>query len=1046
MKFTEESLEQAVIELFEEEGYAYISGEQITKKPHEVLITEDLKKYLISRYDDITISELESIIRMLNAYPASDIYESNKSIMKHISDGFILTREDRSKKDIFIEFIDYSKKENNIYKIVNQLEIHGAEKRIPDWVVYINGLPLVVLEFKTAIKEDTTIIDAFTQLTVRYKRDIPELFKYNAFCVISDWVNNKSGSLFSPYDFFYSWRKIDGNEPIERDGIDSLFTMVHWLFQKDRLLDVIKNFIYFPDTSKNDSKIVCRYPQYYAANKLFENIKVSMKPEGNGKWGTYFGATGCGKSFTMLYLSRLIMRSVDFRSPTIIIITDRTDLDDQLSWQFTNAKDFIGDDTIVSVESRKELRDYIQWRTAWWVFLTTIQKFSEDIELLSDRTNIICISDEAHRTQINLDQKLKITSWWVEKTFGFAKYLHDSLPNATYVWFTWTPVDATLDVFGRVVDAYTMKESVEDKITVPIVYEWRAAKVTLDSQKLKEIENYYKLCEEKWANEYQIEESKKAVLQMEAILWDPDRIRSVAIDFVEHYEKRIEEWATVKWKVMFVSSSRPIAFLLYKEIIKLRPDWGTIKLSDDWVVLSDKDKKEVKPMEKVKLIMTRWKDDAPDLYNAIGAKEDKKEFDRQFKNEKSNFKIAIVVDMWLTGFDVPFLDTIYIDKPLQQHSLIQTISRVNRVYEWKEMWLVVDYIWIKSNMNVALKKYGAVDENNFEDIGKAISVVKDQLDLLSKLFHKFETSEYFQWSPLKKLECLNRGAEFVQLTWDMEKRFMNITKKLRSAYNLCCSTEEISDEEKDLIHFYLAIRAIIHKLTKWDAPDTAKMNARVREMINEAIISEWVEEIFKLWKESEKTSDIFSDEYLAMVNKIKLPNTKIKLLQYLLSKAIWEYKKTNKLKWVDFSKKFKELVEKYNERKEAEALAHDVLEDVADQFASLFNELRTDRDSFIEMGIDYEEKAFYDILKSIAEKYKFEYPHEKLLILARSIKKIVDDKSRYAWWSHREDIKAELKVDLILILADNDYPPVTKDDVFKEIFEQAENFKKYSNE
>lgn len=990
--------------------------------------------------------EVESIIRMLESYPASALYESNRSVMKHISDGFILKREDRSKKDIFIELIDYGQLENNKFKIVNQLEIQGTEKRIPDGIIFINGLPIVVLEFKTAIKENTTIKDGFTQLTVRYRRDIPELFKYNAFCVISDGVNNKSGSLFSPYDFFYSWRKVDGNESIDRDGIDSLFTMVQWLFDKSRLVDVIKNFIYFPDTSKNDTKIVCRYPQYYAANKLFDNIKVSMKPDGNGKWGTYFGATGCGKSFTMLYLTRLLMRSTHFTSPTIVIITDRTDLDDQLSGQFTNAKEFIGDDTIVSVETRKDLRKFLQWRTAGGVFLTTIQKFSEDLELLSDRNNIICISDEAHRTQINLDQKLKITTKWVEKTYGFAKYLHDSLPNATYVWFTGTPVDATLDVFGRVVDAYTMKESVEDKITVPIVYEWRAAKVTLDSAKLKEIENYYKLCEEEWANEYQIEESKKAVLQMEAILGDPDRIRSVAIDFVEHYEKRIEEWATVKWKVMFVSSSRPIAFMLYTEIIKLRPEWAEIRTSDEGYMLTEKEKKTIKPMEKVKLIMTRWKDDAPDLYKAIWAKEDKKEFDRQFKNEKSNFKIAIVVDMWLTWFDVPFLDTIYIDKPLQQHSLIQTISRVNRVYEGKEMWLVVDYFGIKSNMNVALKKYGAVDDNNFEDIGKAIILVKDQLDLLSKLFHKFDTSNYFHGSPLKKLECLNRASEFVQLTGDIEKRFMNITKKLRSAYNLCCSTEEITEEEKDTIHFYLAVRAIIHKLTRWDAPDTAQMNAKVRDMINEAIISEGVEEIFKLWKEEEKTSDIFSDEYLAMVEKIKLPNTKVKLLQYLLSKAISEYKKTNKMKWVDFSKKFKELVEKYNERKEAEALAHDVLEEVADQFANLFKELQADRDSFEEMWIDYEEKAFYDILKSIAEKYKFEYPHERLITLAKAVKKIVDDKSRYAGWSHREDIKAELKVDLILVLAENDYPPVTKDDVFKEIFEQAENFKKYSNE
>lgn len=1046
MKFTEENLEFAVIELLQAEGFLHMNGENIERNSEDVLLKKDLRLYLLERYHDLTSQELDSIIRKLDSYSTTDLYQSNREILHIISEWFTFKREDRTKKDLYIELIDYSELKNNIFKVVNQLEIQGNEKRIPDAIIYINGLPLVVLEFKTAIKENTTIKDAFTQLTVRYKRDIPELFKYNAFCVISDGVNNKSGSLFSSYDFFYSWRKIDGDEKIEKDGINSLHTMIGWLFQPERLLDVIKNFIYFPDNSKDDTKIVCRYPQYYGARKLFESIKKNIKPLWSGKWGTYFWATGCWKSFTMLFLTRILMKSPFFSSPTIVLITDRIDLDDQLSWQFTNAKRFIWDENIVSVETREDLKKMLHWKKSWWVFLMTIHKFTEDIKLLSDRSNIICISDEAHRSVTNLDQKIKVTKKWVEKTYGFAKYLHDSLPNATYVWFTWTPIDKTVEVFGDVVDAYTMKESVEDKITVPIIYEWRAAKVLLDDSKLKDIEWYYKQCEEDWANEYQIEESKKAVANMEVILGDPDRVRAVAIDFVEHYETRIKEGASVKWKVMFVSSSRPIAFALYKEIISLKPEWSEKKESIDWVILTAKEKREIKPMEKIKLIMTRDKDDIKELYDLVGTKDDRKELDRQFKNEKSNFKIAIVVDMWLTGFDVPFLDTIYIDKPIQKHSLIQTISRVNRVYEWKEKWLVVDYIWIKSSMNSALKQYSAVWGDTFQDINKAIKATKDQLDLLNKIFHKFDTHEYYNWSPLRKLDCLNRASEFVQLTWDIEKRFMDISRKLRSGYSLCCSSEEISESEKDQIHFYFAVRSIVHKLTKGDAPDSAQMNKRVREMVKEAIISEGVEEIFKIWKEDEGNPDIFSDEYLAKIDKIKLPNTKIKLLQALLSQAISEYKKINKIKWVDFSKKLKELVDRYNERKWDEALAHDVLDDVADQLSKLFKELQDDKNSFSELGIDFEEKAFYDILKSVAEKYKFEYQEEKLVKLSKEVKKIVDDKARYAWWTQREDIKAELKVDLILILADNDYPPVPKDEVFKEIFEQAENFKKYVNE
>ena len=1046
--FTEETLEKAVLELLEAEGYPHVHGESIHKEMGDVLLRDDLRQYLYNRYsdEDITKNEVESILLMLDRqYPSAALYESNKAILKLIADGFPLKREDRTQKDIFIQLLDYDDA-FNIYKVVNQLEIQGTEKRIPDAIIYINGLPLVVIEFKSAVKENATIKNAFDQLTVRYRRDIPELFKYNALCVISDGVNNKMGSLFSQYDFFYAWRKVQAtDEP--KDGIDSLLTMVSGLFNKTRLLDVVRNFVYFPDTSRSETKIVCRYPQYYAARRLYESIKINMRPKGNGKGGTYFGATGSGKSYTMLYLSRLLMKSPHLSNPTIVLITDRNDLDDQLSAQFTNAKDFIGDAEIVSVNSREELKTKLQNRKSGGVFLTTIQKFTESLGLLTDRENVICISDEAHRSQINLDQKVVTTKKGVEIRYGFAKYLHDSLPKATYVGFTGTPIDATMDVFGEITDAYTMKESVEDEITVKIVYEGRAAKVLLNEEKLKEIEAYYRKVADDGANEYQIEESKKAVTQMEVILGDPKRLKLLAKDFVEHYETRVNEGASVKGKVMFVSASRAIAYDLYKQIIDLRPDWAEAREYEEGAQLSEAEKRELKPIEKIKMVMTRNKDDAKALWDLIGTKDDRKELDRQFKNAKSNFKIALVVDMWITGFDVPFLDAIYIDKPIQQHSLIQTISRVNRVYEGKEMGLVVDYIGIKDNMNLALAKYSKVHGDDFEEIEKTVAIVKDQLDLLNRLFSKFDSSKYFYGSPLEKLHCLNRAAEFVQITDEIEKRFMAITKKMRAAYDLSCSSEDISTQERDQIHFYFAIRAIVHKLTKGDAPDTAQMNARVLQMIYEALISEGVEEIFKLDKNNpENNADIFSDEYMAKIEKIQLPNTKIKLLQRLLAKAIEEFKKVNKIKGIDFSKKLKKLVEIYNERKDFETFQSEVVDDLAEQFANLFKDLQVERNSFTELGINFEEKAFFDILKAIAEKYKFEYPDDKLITLAQAVKTIVDDKAKYTDWSQRNDIKAELKVALILTLDEHGYPPFTQDEVYKEIFEQAENFKKYATE
>ena len=1051
MKVTEAKLEQAIIDILGEQGYPHVVGSDIDRGKNgleEVLIKDDLQAFLSAQYADqnITKSEIAAIIRQLDAYSAADLYESNKQIMSLLSDGFQPEREDRNEKDFRAYLIDYENPDNNIFKLVNQLEIQGHENlRIPDGILYINGLPLVVFEFKSPIREKTDCFEAYTQITTRYRRDIPDLFKYNALCVISDGVNTKSGSFFAAYGFYYAWRKITGDETVEKDGIDALYTMVQGLFNKERLLDVIHNFIYMPDTGNEEVKILCRYPQYYATNKLFENIKKHIKPEGDGKGGTYFGMTGCGKSFTMLFLSRLLMKSLAFSSPTIVLITDRTDLDDQLSETFGKAKGYIGDDTITSVESRSQLGELLKGRESGGVFLTTIHKFTEDIELLTDRTNVICISDEAHRSQINLDQKITITDGEVRKTYGFAKYLHDSLPNATYVGFTGTPVDATLDVFGEVVDAYTMTESVHDKITVPIVYEGRAAKVILDNRKLDEIEKYYADCVREGASEYQVEESKKASASMVSILGDPDRLKAIAKDFVEHYENRVAEGASVKGKAMFVSSARQIAYDFYKELIALRPEWAEVKKPDfTGSDLSEKKREAIKPMERVKMIMTRGKDDTEDLYNMLGTKEYRKSLDTQFKKAESNFKIAIVVDMWLTGFDVPFLDTIYIDKPLQKHNLIQTISRVNRNFEddgvVKEKGLVVDYIGIKNQMNQALAMYSKSDASNIEEIDQSIVVVRDHLDLLNRLFHTFDSSPYFSGEPVAQLECLRQASEFVQITDKQTKRFMDLVKRLKAAYDICSGSDEFKDIERDQVHFYLAVRSIIYKLTKGNAPDTAQMNQRVREMVKEALQSDGVEEVFKMGEDAASQVDIFNDDYLERIANIKMPNTKIQLLQQLLKKAIGDLKKVNKIKGLDFTEEFQALVNKYNER---DVAADKLYDEITEEIFNLVGELKEELNSNDELDISFEEKAFYDILRLLAHKYGFEYAENKLLELAKAVKTLVDEKAKYPDWNKKDDIKAELKIGLIMLLAEFGYPPVDRNEVYEEVFEQAENYKKY---
>ena len=564
----------------------------------------------------------------------------------------------------------------------------------------------------------------------------------------------------------------------------------------------------------------------------------------------------------------------------------------------------------------------------------------------------------------------------------------------------------------------------------------------MDSNKVKEIEEYYDRCADLGATEEQIEESQKAVAHIDAIIGDPDRLQAVAKDFVIHYEKRVEEGATVAGKAMFVCSNRNIAYRFYQYVIRLRPEWAEKKKAADGVELTEKDEKELKPIEKIKLVMTRNKDDEKALYDMLGTKDDRKEFDRQFKNVKSNFKIAVVVDMWLTGFDVPALDTIYIDKPIQQHTLIQTISRVNRVYEGKDKGLIVDYIGIKKNMNLALRKYTNFEKEEFENIDQAVTLVKDTLEVLDAMFHNFNAHDYFEGDPLEQLNCLNRAVEYVQLTEEMETRFMAAVRKMKQSYNLCSGSDAFTDEEIEKIYFYQAVRSVLFKLTKGEAPDIAQMNAKVRKLLEGAIQSDGIEELFETGKHID--IDIFSDEYLLRIEKINLPNTKIKALQRLLAYAIDEFRKVNKIKSIEFDERMKAVVDMYNNRRKDEAFANEVLDDVAEQLAQLLHELKSEKNSFEAMGIDYEEKAFYDILSAVAKKYEFEYPEDKMIELSKEIKVVVDDKAKYTDFSTREDIKASLQVDLIVLLDKYGYPPVTIDDVYKEVLEQAENFKKYS--
>lgn len=1042
--FTESELEKAIIELFKQQGYTYLHGDEIHRPFKDVLLYDDLKAFLLSQYPDLTQSELSKIITRLDNLPAVPLYEGNCDTYRLVSEGFDFVREDPSKIGLHINFIDFDNVDNNSFKVVNQFIVEDGYTRIPDMLIFINGIPVGIFEFKSAIEEGKTIYNAWEQITIRYARDIPALLKYTALSVICDGANTRLGTIFTPYEFYYAWNKANEQDTVA-NGISSLFTMVEGAFAKDRVLSILRDFIFYPDDSEKQEAIICRYPQFFAANKMLANIKAHKKPEGDGKGGIYFGATGCGKTYTMLFLSRLLMlRDRDtFHNPTIVLITDREDLDTQASKQFVTAKKYLHDENVRSIETRADLKETLSGRESGGVYITTIQKFCEGIGVLSERSNIICISDEAHRTQTGVGAKLKKTDKGVYTTYGFAENLRRSFPNATYCGFTGTPIDEAIAVFGDIVDSYTMKEASDDGITVRIAYEPRLVRVILSEDDAKEIQKYYNRCAEQGANEEQIEESKRAMSKMTAILGHPDRLKKLAADIVQHYETLCDEKPEIVQKAMIVCADRKLAFRVLKEILKLRPDWGVAKKCADESAVSAEDLEQMTEIPKINLVATRNPDDEQELFDLCGTKEYRQKLDELFKDTKSNFKIAIVVDMWITGFDVPSLAVMYIDKPLQKHTLIQTISRVNRVFEGKDKGLIVDYIGIKAEMMEAIKIYGGPQESPVDELNISLGIFRNHLRLIDDLLCNFNATKFFVGEPLERLMCLNLAAEYVQSSKEMESRFMTLSRKMKAAYNIVFPSGELTEAEIAKAQFYLAIRSIIYKQTKDDAPDAEIMNKVVEGMVQKAISCTGVENIV----DENKSIDLFSDEFEKQLKSIKLPITKFNALIKLLRKAIIGYGHVNKVKAIEFDERLRKVVEIYNTRDKlvftSEVVA-DFVNDLSDELIKIFKDLETDKTSFEAMGITYEEKAFYDILVKVRDEHGFVFADEKCISLAKEIKKLVDDKVQYADFFNRDDIKNQLNMDLTVLLYKNGYPPEWDEEVFNKVMEQAENFKKYN--
>ncbi len=1053
----ESEYEKVVCDYFKEQGYEHLYGPNIHRKLDEILLEDDLRNFLNERYSSENLSEeIERIINKIKLIPSSPLYEGNRNTFYLVNEGFDLNRDDKNKKTVHIDYIDYDNPQNNIFKVVNQYKVkctgHSEEGGIPDILIFVNGIPVAIWELKS-VREETTIKHAWKQIHEQYIRDIPNLLKYCFISVISDVANTKMGSIFSPYEFYYSWNKIDDNDSTE-SKIGSLLTLIKGAFAKERLIAILRDFVFYPDRSENNDVRVCRYPQFFGANKMFASIKESVLSNGkkNGKGGTYSGATGCGKTMTMLFLTRLLIQRdcKTFNNPTIIIIVDRKDLDTQTSEQFEAAKKFLGDQEVESIESREDIKKTLS-RQSGGVYITTIQKFCEETGLLSERSNIICISDEAHRTQTVNGLKIKNIGNGLEVSYGFAKYLRDSFPNATYCGFSGTPTDETHATFGNDVDKYTMKESVDDGITVKISYEPRLAKVILSDEKTKEIEEYYRQCAEEGSTEEQINASKVAMSKMEEILSHPDRIKKIAEDIVDHYETLCDDKPEIVQKAMIVCVNRKTAFMVLKAILAIRPDWGESRKSEK--DLPEEKLDNLAAIPKINLVATQNPKDAdPELFKACGTKDYRENLAKQFKNTDSNFKIAVVVDMWITGFDVPSLAVMYIDKPLQKHTLIQTISRVNRVFEGKDKGLVVDYIGFKEEMEKALKLFGGENESSVEDMKVTLDIFRNHLKMIEELLSGFDALKFFNGSAMEQFECLNYAVEFVQISKERQDSFMKLARTLKESYNICCHSGELSKLEENQAVFYIAVRSIIYKQTQDDVPDAEIMNKVVEEMIRRAIACTGVEDIVN--SNSTKEIDIFSEEVMEVLKSIKLPITKFNALLKHLRMAIAEYGKTNRLKAIEFSKRLQEVVDQYNSR-DSLTNNNEFIYKLSDTIIQYYYDLKKDKTSFEKMGISFEEKAFYDILISVRDEYQFEYSDEKCITLAQKIKKLVDDKSVYADWSIRIDIKSQLKVALIELLDSNDYLPKNNtnpqekirclklvNEIFDKVLMQAENLKK----
>ena len=1022
MHFTEDMFEQAVIELFENMGYTHIYAPDMERDYSSPLLDAVLMDSLVKLNKGLPLDAINEAISKLRNFDTGSQLQKNMQFMDYLQNGLPVKYFDKGEeRNTLVYLIDYKNIKNNTFYVVNQFTyIENGNNRRPDIILFINGLPLVLMELKSPSKDEVGAENAYNQIR-NYMQDIPSMFYYNAICVISDLTTNKAGTITSGFDRFMEWKTKDGN--YENTAYAQFDTFYEGMFQQERLLDIIKNFICFSVEQSKAFKILAGYHQYFAVRKAIEKAKVATTTDGKG--GVFWHTQGSGKTLSMVFYAHLLQEALD--SPTIVVMTDRIDLDDQLYSQFSKCAAFLRQ-TPVQAESKVHLKSLLEGRTANGIIFTTMFKFEENEEPLSTRRNIVVMADEAHRGQYGMDERVVLSENEQGETearivIGHARIIRDALPNATFIGFTGTPVSSkdrnTREVFGDYIDIYDMTQAVEDGATRPVYYESRVIHLKLDQNTLALIDATYDIFAQQ-ANAETIEKSKKMMGQMESVLGAESTIKSLVDDIVSHYEESRANLLT--GKAMIVAYSRPIAMKIYRRLMEVRPDWK----------------------EKVGVVMTSGNNDPEDWKEVVGSnKHYKDEMARKFKDNNDPMKIAIVVDMWLTGFDVPSLATMYVYKPMHGYNLMQAIARVNRVFKDKEGGLVVDYVGIAGALKAAMNEYTARDRDRYGDMDIAKTAYpkfKEKLQVCRDLFHGFDYSGFIGGTPLTMAKLIADGTNFMldaapmnRLDADpVSKRdlFLKEALLLKQAMSLCASMT-LEKERREQAYFE-AVRSTIIKLTyggDGGKPMSLKeINAQINELLKASVQSEGVISLFDSRTVGENFS-LFDPAVLDEISRMKQKNIAVEILKKLLAEQVSVYKRTNVVQ----SNKFSEMITRimnayYNGHISNEEVIKELLE-----AAELIAKAHQAGDA---LGLTQEELAFYDALTR-PQAIKDFYENETLVAMTRELTEMLR-KNRTIDWQKKETARATMRKMVKRLLKKYKYPPDQYEDAIDTVISQCE--------